>query len=554
MKSRTRLVSLLLAVLMLASFAAGCNNDSRDAESGSSPPPAITNDSGAPAETDAPYQSGQLPIVSDSVSFTFWWPFDATTITSRGESYAVIEMEKRTNVHIDWKEPSTVNASENLNLMFASDDMTNFIHMTSNYPNGNAAGVADGVFLVLNDYIDEYCPTYKNIIDNWGLEFEKNTKLDSGDIFAFYNLTETPEPPWCGMLVRQDKLDEIGMAQPVTIADWERVLTGFRDNTDLIPITISSNFNTSKAGFFTGSAFMSAYGLANDFYQVDGTVKYGPAQPEFKEYLTLMNDWYSKDLVDKEFASRTYDVFKGYELMGSFGHAWGVAYDILYQLGYSQDPNIQLRAVQSPVLNPGDTVEFRFVDSVIGSPTVITSSLDHDIDVACKWFDYQYTYDARDLNIWGQQGICWEYDDSGNKYFMGEFLDAVLSGESYATARYCRDYNISGPGLSDWTRHWVLPNATGGTSYEMAAETLVWAEDGTANCLPTGMTMTGDESFAYSAIYYDVETYVVEYTCKVIMGMIDLDTFDNFIAQLKTMNIDEAVAIKQASYDRYMSR
>lgn len=546
---KIRVMSILLVLVMIMAFS-GCNGGT-----GVSQSPAPT-ETPPPAETEESYQSGMLPVTSDPVTFTYWWPLGTTAIKSRGESMAVQEMEKRTNVHIEWVEPTTVDVKENLNLMFASQDLADFIWMEGmSYPNGDAAAVADGIFLTLNDYIDKYCPTYKEILTTWGEEYSKDSKLDSGEIYGFYEVTRDAEPPWGGMLVRQDKIDALGLKTPVTIADWETMLTAFRDNTDLIPLTATSNFGLSKVGFFASSAFMSAYGIANDFYQVDGTVKYGPAQPEFKEYLTLMRDWYSKGLLDKDFASRSYENnFKGYELMGSFGHAWGLTYDMLYSYGFSSDPTISLRAVQGPVLNKGDKIEFRFVESVIRERAVITSSLDHDIDVAFKWFDYQYTQDGSDLNIWGIKGVSYDIDENGQKYITGDLLTDIQNDVADATIKYSRNANINGPGLCDYKRNWAIPNTAGETSIKPAQECLTWAKAGTSNTLPKNMSFTGEESIEFSSIIGDIDTYVVEYTCNVIMGLKDIDTFEDFAVQLKSMGIDDAVAIKQASYDRYQNR
>jgi hypothetical protein len=52
----------------------------------------------------------------------------------------------------------------------------------------------------------------------------------------------------------------------------------------------------------------------------------------------------------------------------------------------------------------------------------------------------------------------------------------------------------------------------------------------------------------------DIETYVLEKSLAFITGAESLDNLDAFQAQIRSMNIDEATAMKQASLDRYYNR
>ena len=66
---------------------------------------------------------------------------------------------------------------------------------------------------------------------------------------------------------------------------------------------------------------MVGYGVNSSWYQVDGEVKFGPIEPGFKEYITMMNQWYSEGLVDPEFFGRA-GIFAGDKalfLNGEFG-------------------------------------------------------------------------------------------------------------------------------------------------------------------------------------------------------------------------------------------
>ena len=51
-----------------------------------------------------------------------------------------------------------------------------------------------------------------------------------------------------------------------------------------------------------------------------------------------------------------------------------------------------------------------------------------------------------------------------------------------------------------------------------------------------------------------VTTIVNEKTSQFITGVISMDEYDDFIAQLKQMNVDRAVEIVQTVYDRFQAR
>ncbi|MEF3303792.1 hypothetical protein [Paenibacillus sp. GYB003] len=67
-------------------------------------------------------------------------------------------------------------------------------------------------------------------------------------------------------------------------------------------------------------------------------------------------------------------------------------------------------------------------------------------------------------------------------------------------------------------------------------------------------TPTSEESEKIASIMNDVNTYYDEMVNKFIMGVEPLDRFDDFVAAVRRMGIDEAVRLKQAAFDRFVRR
>lgn len=67
--------------------------------------------------------------------------------------------------------------------------------------------------------------------------------------------------------------------------------------------------------------------------------------------------------------------------------------------------------------------------------------------------------------------------------------------------------------------------------------------------------MTAEESAIYAAKAGDIGTYLEEYMAKVIEGTEDINaTYDEMLQNCFDLGLQEVLDIKQAAYDRYMSR
>jgi putative aldouronate transport system substrate-binding protein len=134
------------------------------------------------------------------------------------------------------------------------------------------------------------------------------------------------------------------------------------------------------------------------------------------------------------------------------------------------------------------------------------------------------------------------------KHQFTEFITNNPDGLSYDIAR--RKYTLADmTGAWDWDLEepqYSLP--------EQKKASEVWKVADTSGVMPAAMTMTQDEGRRFSTIMAEVETYIEEKFIKFVMGIEQLDKFDEFVAQVESMNIEEAINIQQAALDRYIAR
>ena len=83
---------------------------------------------------------------------------------------------------------------------------------------------------------------------------------------------------------------------------------------------------------------------------------------------------------------------------------------------------------------------------------------------------------------------------------------------------------------------------------------VLWSDNDAGSTLPPRMLNTAEESEEINNSITEIETFVEEKTYQFIMGTESMEHYDSFLEQLKTLNIDRVLELKQEAYDRYQSR
>lgn len=534
----------LLALAVLA----GCSSTPGGA-SGADSSAAGTSENSADMSGAEPLSEQTLPISDEKVTLTYWrvWSNDYTPDFN---AYQVNEeMEEKTNVKIEFTTVASSIAKEKFGILLASQDLPDMIENNVAYPGGGEKAISDGVYIDMAPYVETYMPNYRALRES-DETVRKMTISDTGKMWGIYPLfcdndkTLCAEPSWIGMVIRQDWLDDLKLEQPHTIDEWHTVLTAFKEEKGAeAPLLLS------KTGIMPYDYFLSAYGVKSEFYKDGDTVKYGPIEEGYRQYLELMAQWYAEGLVDQNFISNeiTSNAPKDYIATGKSGaatYSWAGTGNYLYETGSSTDPDINWQPITGPVLKEGDTCEARNVSYIaIQTPVSVTTACEYP-EIAAKWLDYQYTQDGFIANSFGDSE-CYTVDDGGNY----AFTDKIMNGEhgiDPQNEQFCyrrKDF----PGLVSWEVYDLTNPA------ERLAAREVYDSDGTALVLPK-VEMTDAEGDEYNALYTDIQTYVQEKTAGYIMGSEPLDTYGDFVETVKGMNIDRCIEIQQAALDRYDAR
>lgn len=555
MKNAKKLVALLLSLALVLSLGA-CGGNGESSTSSEASPSSTTEESGAAAESGDESQAEtaetgefQLPIVDEPTTLSYFVADDSnaaimTTDWNDNEFYQ--EMERRTGVHLEFEMVSSADYQTNFNLMIASGNLADMIYVgASYYAEGVDAAIDDGYFLDLTDLVDEYMPNYEKVRTS-DVQYELLSTTDSGRLGAVYELRQSKQGPWLGLWIRQDWLDDLGLETPVTFDDYHEVLTAFKNEKGATAPLIL-NFSGSDGEFGTMSGGLNVL----NSWQLDetGKVNFGPYMDAWKEYVTIMHQWYTEGLIDPDFMAtdeRTADMAK--VVTGASG-LFAALYTMpsVYEAA-SEDPNMNLAPVNPPVMNEGDEGHIRLRDSYTSGNTAISADSEN-WEVALRWLDYLYTEEGALLANYGVEGDTFEFNEDGEP----EFTDKILANENgWTMTQTVASYLCPSAGIanwSDWTRELAGVPEKDQACYD------VWSEFSDDWRLPSSVTLTQDESTERAALYADISTIVKEQTAQFISGALDIESnWDAYISALEASGMERAIEITQAAYDRYLAR
>lgn len=551
-RSARRLTTVTAAaVLTLALLLAGCTSSGGTAETpgGNDPKPIDAGGSEGTSEVGYP----------DTI--TYWIPM-VDHIKGHAQSMNEVtlykELERITGTKVDFKHPSGEGdqITEQLNLMIASQNLPDIVETNwLNISRGPENAIKEGTILRLNELIEQHAPNFRKYLDE-NPEIEKLIKTDEGSIYGFpFIRGHESLMVFHGPIIRRDWLEKVGMDIPTTIDEWETVLTAFKEQdpngngqADEIPFYIKYDGNVKDSGI---NQLIGTFGIAAQFYQVDGEVRYGEIQPEFKEFLTVLNRWYEKGLLDPDFAATDgalRDAKVTGDKLGAF--YWYAGSGIGRYMGLMEKdyPEAVLWPAPYPSLEKGGKAVLGQRDSAYsGGYTAAITGKARNPEQIVKWLDFAYSEEGHMLFNFGKEGVSYELVDGYPKYTDDIMKNPNGLNVSQAMSMHFRAA-YGGPFVQD--KRYIEQYMELDSQKEAIQ---VWSEPENKIQMPK-VTMTADENKQFASIMTDLNTYSDEMVTKFIMGVEPLANFDQYVQTLKSMGIEEAIKIQQAALDRFNSR
>ena len=576
MKIMKQLAGILLALAITLGLLAGCGAPKDSAATSDSVP--IARETATPEQT--PEVTPEEPSVSEVETSAVEEPEDLTVslpLTTGGESYsyfvsypgilsnfferpffdypAWIELEKRTGVHIEWEPVSVEAEMETFNLMLTSGDYVDMF-ASAKLLDSMDYYVEEGVVWDLKEQVQEYMPNYlHNIAQYPELEESIGSESDSGYWSVLHNYTKNTTYQG-GLVIRKDWLDQLELELPQTVEEYHDVLTRFKTE-----LGADAALWINSSGILNNDYFSSAFGISAWYngsgqiqypiYQVDGEVKYGPAEEGYRKYLETMAQWYREGLIYQDFMSYTSSNTNAPQDIITNGDCGVFTSQLTNMTQYDgMVEGIDVVAAYIPVESKGDTVHVDW--TLAGTSTdglcISTAVSADDLPLLLKMWDYCCSEEGSVLQNYGVEGETYTVENGEPK-----LSEMVTNSELPAFSLALNVYTLGdmAVGIIDKTRE----QATYSDKQLEAIDRWKTNVDDAYN-LPSLMSLNAEETAAFNEKFSDILTYVNTFTLSVIIGNAVLDdaAWDGYRAELDGMELDTCIAQYQAAYDRYMAR
>ena len=548
-----RLSACVLAVTLSAGCMVGCGDKTTNNNT-TSESKTVASESEKSTETVATQPSEE---VKAPVELTYWCALDANTqatLTSFNDMEMLKEAQAITNVEIDFTHPASGTETEQFNLKMTNLNLEDVMEYSwGSYPGGASQAIADGIIIDLAPYIEKgYAPNYKKILDE-NPHIKQQITTDKGEIWAFAPIGLNSVECTAGYIIRKDFLDAVNMEVPETIADWEAVLTAFKDQLKIeAPLTMQTGGLIGVNSYFAG-----AFDTYPGYYLREGKVQYGYMDENYKEYLTTMAKWYKEGLIDQDvFGNDTKTVSSNVlnNKSGAFYGYIGSGIGTIMNSAKETNPDLVLVGAPYPVMNDGDVARFmpRSWDVKAGGQAAITTACDEEkIAAIMTYLDFWYSEEGSLLKNFGVEGLSYnmvkgepQYSDEVLKnpdglsiaHALGKYTRASQATVGLIDRRYYEQYYQ----IQEQVDAMNLWNENTAPAIEVKLPSIAPAEE---------------DAEELAGINAALNTYVQEESTKFVMGLRSLDEFDDFVATMKSSyNVERALEIQQKAYEQYIAK
>ena len=454
---KKRLVTLLLVSAMAISTLAGCGGQS-DGGSGSA---SSGGDTGSQSSSDSSTSSTSDTASSGEITdFTMFITMPGSEINSDNEIADMIADRWGVKIKETWLTGQT--AAEATGTLIASGEYPDYIDSDD-----MALLVDAGALVPLDDYIDQY-PEFR---DAWFTpeEWEKFRQPD-GHIYWINPFGNTKGEPTAtthndeAFWIQVRVLEWAGYPDIQTLDEYFDLLESYAeanptmdDGTPNIPYTILCEdwryFCIENAGQFLAGYPNDGSVIVNKSTM---TIEDYNTSEDTKLYMQALNAAYNKNLIDKEFATQTYDEYIAKlstgRVLGMCDQWWDFAYtvnDVFKQQGLDKAGCNYVPL--GLTTEKGMVNRWHTYDDTVNQASGVAITVDcADPDKAFKFIvDCAMDQELHDLRFWGVEGVDYQVDDGG-LYYRTDEQRMSWADTSYQASHRCQySYMPQWGGTSD---------------------------------------------------------------------------------------------------------
>lgn len=550
MKKMKMIAMILAAVLVL-----GACSTAEPSSTGSSSAPASKSSSVAStsstAETeDSNFNETGYPIVNEKITLT---GFGNQNVTHKDwqDVYCFTEYEELSNIHIEWITAPNQGYAEKKSVLLAGGEYPDIFYRANLTVADQVNYGSKGLFVPLNDLIDQYAPNLKARFEELP-DMKKCVTMPDGNIYTLPSKSMVTESTGEYNWINTRWLKNVGLEMPTTLAELETVLVAFKeqdangngDPNDEIPYSDRNSGNgilhSTFGAFGIGNLGRNVF---NSYLDLDesGKIRMFAVSDSFKAQLQWINGLYEKGLIDPEMFTQDIPTFTAKGEQDQIGAFFTNSNPEIIGAQYIDD----FQAAPPPANEDGTQV-FNNLGTTFGSGAFAISSTNPYPRESMRWIDYYYGEEGAKLLWLGEEGVTY-IDNGDGTYSMTEYVTNNPDGLNRPQA------------IGQYAIGWA-----GGACPVYTTEAFERARL-TDSCFEAWdvvqpyYDVVGLASFSYTteeqdrlnSLTADIITYVDEMKVAFITGKQSFDRWDEYVKNIETMGFEEYVEIQQAAYERW---
>lgn len=531
-----KLACILLAALFLTALFSGCSGGTPAATT------AATTAASEPSGADFNY-SGTSPVVTTPVTLTMICGAGGNNVNY--DDFAAMKwcnaIVEKSGVTLDIDVIDSSSYNDNIMpRLAAGQDLPDIIQVPGRDTDMTYA--KSGIFYDLTSFYDTLAVNLK-----WRFETNPTVRgqitCPDGKIYYLPGINMSRD--YCpALLYNHFWLDKIGAEPPATTADFRAVLEKMKG------VDFNGNGEDDEVPLYTETGYLKYFGsswgldLAGGYYvNDDGAVEASYISDRYLDYLTFFKGLYDDGLMLQSFASTTGDINNQQATNDQFGfimHYLNFAHTFSdkYFSGKGEEwdtsyGELAWVPLEAPLKGPFGHQEYIGNDPVFGF-WAISAKSEHP-EIAFAFCDYLYSEEANNYLYYGI------YEDGDYEIRDGKIYPdlAKRTKDDYATKM--------GNNFGGFPR--ILLAAHRDVSYNYTI--------GSYNAklrdyyrVPVSTFALPEEAETVSSYATDLSTAWNEAFVGFITGTKPLSDFESYVETLKSMHIEDMVAVRQAMYDR----
>ncbi len=552
---------VLICTLILSACSSKSGNSASPSGSASAPA-SSSSQSETQGELFTPV--GTYPIVTQQMKLKMFAPQYPSIENMETNTYTKY-VEDKTNIKIEWDLVPDNALNDRKQLMLASGDYPEVILHGNLTKDEQMKYGKQGVFLPLNDLIEQYAPNIKKAIEDLPYLKASITAPD-GNIYAIPQINECYHCNYAMKLwINKAWLDELGLQMPTTTDEFYEVLKAFKEldpnkngKQDEIPLTGSDEMWAGNIAAFLMNSFITDDYVDKDngsfLFVRDGKVDLAANKEEWKQGLQYLNKLYSEGLIDSAAFTQNADAIQQIgnrepdNIMGAITTA-------LISYAVSPDdkhPRHKDYVTLPPLKGPNGVQQTLNFAGISRSQFALTNKATKEQQIAAiRLVDFLFTEESIVLQERGPEGKDWRKAEPGELGMDGKQAKYATIPKAAEKTTHNDGWEQIGPSLRTYQYRdsWMAPQdplAEGSYEVRLKRESQNYEPYASDELYPGSVFIALEDTEIAAQLRTTIRDYIKSNMAQFITGNKDIDKdWDSYVKGFDGLQTDKYIQIHQ---------